>query len=242
MKLANPLHYPLAVLAGGILLVVGVRIVNLPGAVVLPLSAAVATVGALVLKAREPETLGLENPALEREILAAKEQARALAARAHDLRSEASRLLTHSTQMELLSVVQYACDRACELPNKIDELAHKFRGSASLLSATDLQNQLHKAQDRLRKTVDGPAREQLLQLTQSLKHNIQLAQQGQDAREAQVVSLARLIFDSAGVLQSMQNQLRTANLQDTAVVEDLQTLGDELKLFQENVDLLVERT
>jgi hypothetical protein len=242
MKLANPLNYPLAVLAGGILLVVGVRLAKWPGAVVIPLSVAVTTGGSAWLKSRGPEGLGLEDPALEREILAAKQQAKALAEKASDLRSEAGRLLTAATHIELLSTVQYACDRASELPDKIDELARKLSGTDSLLSVADLENQLNAAQGRLRHTTDGPAREQLLQLTQSLERNIQLAQQGEDAREAQVVNLSRMIFDSAGVLQSMQNQLRTANLSDAKAVGELQTLSDELKLFQENVDLLVKRT
>lgn len=242
MKLANPLNYPLAILVGSILLVLGVRVAKLSSIVAIPLAIGVTTFSAALLKAQESGSLGLENPALEQEILAAKQQAESLAIKASDLRSEASQLLTKTTQIELLSAVQYACDRASELPGKIDELAHKFRGSDSLFAVADLQNQLNAAHGRLRNTADGPAREQLLQLTQSLERNLQLARQGQDAREAQVVNLSRMILDSAGVLQSMQNQLRTANLNDVEVVGELQTLSDELRLFQENVDLLVERT
>jgi chromosome segregation ATPase len=239
MKLANPLNYPLAVAAGGLLLVAGVRFANLPSALVLPLSAIVATAGAVVLQSREPERLNLGNPELERELLGVKQQAKALAEKATELRAEASRLLTSSMQMELLSTVQFACDRALELPGKLDQLARRLQGKDSLLAVADLQKQLTTAQMRLRNTTDGAAKDQLRQLIQSLERNIQLAKQGQDARQAQVVSLSRLILDSAGVLQSMQNQLRTANLQDAAATEELQTLSDELKLFQENVDLLV---
>jgi hypothetical protein len=43
MKLANPLNYPLAVLAGGIVLVVGVRLANLSSVVMLPFAAVIAT-------------------------------------------------------------------------------------------------------------------------------------------------------------------------------------------------------
>jgi hypothetical protein len=35
-------------------------------------------------------------------------------------------------------------------------------------------------------------------------YNIQLTQQGQDARQAQVLSLSTLISESAGVLQTMK--------------------------------------
>jgi len=242
MKLANPLNYPLAVLAGGILLVAGARIVRLPAPVVVSLATAVAIGGATFLKSQEVEPLNLDNPTLERELLVVKQQAQDLADKAADLRAEASRLLTNSNQVDLLAAVQFACDRANELPTKIDELARRLHGANSLLSVANLQQQLHAAETRFQKTSDGVAREQLRQLTQSLERNIQLAQQGQDARQAQVLSLSRLIYDSAGVLQSMQNQLRTADLADAEVAGELHTLSHELKLFQENVDLLVAKT
>jgi hypothetical protein len=242
MKLANPLNYPLAVLVGGIVLVAGVRLANVPSVVILPLSAAIATAGAAFLKAQEPERFNLDNPELERELLSVKQQARTLADKANDLRAEASRLLASSTQLELLTSVQFACDRASELPTKIDELARRLQGSDSLLSVAELQNQLSAVDDRRRTAPDGVARNQLDQLASSLERNIQLAQAGKDARQAQVVSLSRLILDSGGVLQSMQNQLRNVNLADAQATVELKTLSDELKLFQENVDLLVERS
>jgi len=242
MKLANPLNYPLAVLAGGILLVAGVRLVRLPAPVVVPLATVVAIGGATFLKSQERKYLHLDNPALMRELLAVKQQAQDLADKAIDLRAEASRLLTSSSQIDLLSSVQFACDRASELPNKIEELAHRLQGADSLLSVANLQQQLDVAEARLQRTSDGAAREQLSQLIQSLERNIQLAQQGQDARQAQVLSLSRLIYDSAGVLQSMQNQLRTSDLADAEAAGELQTLSHELKLFQENVDLVVAKT
>jgi len=242
MKLANPLNYPLAVLAGGILLVAGARLVRLPAPILVPLAAVVTIGGATFLKSQEPKYLHLENPALMRELLAVKQQAQELADKAVDLRAEASRLLTNSSQIDLLSSVQFACDRASELPNKIEELAHRLQGADSLLSVANLQQQLDVAEARLQRTSDGAAREQLSQLIQSLERNIQLAQQGQDARQAQVLSLSRLLYDSAGVLQSMQNQLRTSDLADAEAAGALQTLSHELKLFQENVDLLVAKT
>lgn len=242
MKFANPLNYPLAVLAGGIILVAGVRLANVPSVVIVPLSAAIATAGAAFLKAQEPERLNLDNPELERELLSVKQQARALADKANDLRTEASRLLTNSLQMELLTSVQFACDRASELPAKIDELARRLQGSDSLLSVAELERQLSAVDARRQTSTAGVAKDQLNQLSSSLERNIQLAQAGQDARQAQVVSLSRLILDSGGVLQSMQNQLRGINLADAEATTELQTLSDELKLFQENVDLLVKKS
>lgn len=240
MKLANPLDYPIAVLAGATALVVGVRIAQLPSIVMLPVAAAVATAGAVVLKSREPEHFNLDNPQLERELQSVRASARALADKANALRLEAARLLSDSFAIELLAAVQLACDRAVELPAKIDQLARRLQGSDSLLSANDLQQQLGEVQSRL-KSSSGAAQEQLSKLATSLKRNIQLARQGQDARQAQVVSLSTLILDSAGVLQEMQNRLRTADLADAAQTLELRSLSDELRMFQENVDLLVSR-
>ncbi len=240
MKLANPLYYPVAVLVGAIALVVGVRVAKLPSVVMLPLAGAIATAGAAVLKSQEPERFNLDNPELERELQAVRASAKSLADKANTLRLEAAKLLTSGAQMELLASVQYACDRAVELPAKVDELARRLQGTDSLLSIQELQQQLAEVQTKLRSS-SGAAREQRAKLAASLQRNIQLARQGQDARQAQVASLSTLILDAAAVLQAMQNQLRTANLADATQATELQSLSDELRAFQENVDLLVSR-
>ncbi|MGK7873009.1 MAG: hypothetical protein AB4426_06775 [Xenococcaceae cyanobacterium] len=238
MKLANPLHYPLAVLAGGIVLFVSVRFVKLPSMVMLPVAAAIATAGAAVLKSKESETLNLDNPALERELQSVQQQAKLLAEKAETLRTESEKMLTSSTQLELLTAVQYACNRAGELPAKIDRLSHRLHGSDSLLSVEELDQQLAEVQAKQRNS-SGVARQKLNQLAESLQRNIRLAQQGEDARQAQVISLSTLIIDSAGVLQQLQNRLRTSNLSDSEEIRELQSLSDELSSIQENVDLLV---
>lgn len=237
--MANPFHYPLAVLVGAIALVIGVRVARLPSVVMLPAAAAITAIGAIALKSQEPERL-LDNPELERELQAVRASARALADRANALRLEAARLLTNADQIELLTAVQYACDRAVELPAKIDQLARRMQGADSLLSTDELQRQLAQVQTQLRSS-SGAAREQRSKLVASLRRNIQLARQGQDARQAQVANLSTLILDSAGVLQAMQNRLRTANLADAAETLELRSLSDELRDFQENVDLLITR-
>jgi chromosome segregation ATPase len=240
MRLANPLYYPLPILVGSIVLVLGVRVVRLPNLVIVPVSAAIAILGATVRKSQEPESLNVDNPELARQLQSVQLQARTLADRANALRSEAANLLTDAAQMELLVAVQYACDRANELPAKVSNLARRMQGTDSLLSVEELREQLAEVDYRLR-TSSGVAQEQLQRLAESLRRNIQLAQQGQDARQAQVVSLSTLIQDSAGVLQTMQNQLRTANLADATETEELRSLSDELRQFQDNVDLLVSK-
>ncbi|HEY9763401.1 MAG TPA: hypothetical protein V6D07_12800 [Trichocoleus sp.] len=238
MKLANPLHYPFAVLAGSVVLFSGVRLAGLPSGVMLPLSAAIATLGATVLKSRLPDTLGLDNPHLEQELQKTRQQAANLTQQAGALQAEASQLLTETHQMELLGVVQYACDRTRELPSKVDQLARRLQGKDSLLSVDDLQKQLSEA-ERKQRSSSGVAQEQWSKLAASLKRNIELAKQGEDAREAQVVSLSTLILDAAGVLQQLQNKLRTADLNSSTAADEVRSLSDEFNSMQENMDVLI---
>lgn len=239
LKLANPLHYPIAVLAGGVVLVAGVRWMRVPNSVILPTAAIVATAGATVLRLREPDAQKLATQQLQGELQVMQASAKSLAKKAEVLRQEANQFLTRgSSQLELLSTVQYVCDRALELPTKIDQLAVRLQGTDSLLSVSELQQQLLEVQSKQRSSSET-VNQHLKQLADSLKRNIQLAQAGQDARNAQVVSLYTLIQDSAGVLQQLQNKLRTSDLTSQEEVNELQHLSDELNSFQENVDLLV---
>jgi chromosome segregation ATPase len=240
MKLANPLYYPMAVLAGAIALVAGVRVARLPSVVMIPVSVVVATAGATVLQGKQPQTLGLENPALEQELQGVLAQSQGLAAKADELRAEATRLLTEINEMELLGTVQYACDRAHELPGKIEGLARRMHGSESLLSVPELQQQLQQVEAKIQSS-SGVARQSLETLATSLQRNIDLAKEGQDARQAQVVSLSTMILDAAGVLQSLQNKLRTADLTNVSEATELRSLSEEFNSYQENVDLLVFR-
>lgn len=240
MKLANPLYYPLAVLAGGISLIVGVRFLQLPSPIMLPIATGIAVAGSNFLKSREPKYLELNNPELEREITSVKTSALALANKSNELRLEVKNLLTDSFQMELLAAVQMSCDRALEVPAKIDNLAWRLQGSNSLLSLSELQQQLAEVQHKHRSS-SGVAKQHLSQLADSLKRNIQLAQEGQDTRIAQIVSISTQIQDSAGVLQRLQNKLHTSDLTDSEQINQLQLLSDELSSFQENIDLLVRK-
>lgn len=240
MKLANPLHYPLAVAIGGLVLFLGVRVGNMPVAVALPISAAIATSGAIFLKRNEPESLGFDDPELEAEIVSVKQQAVALSQQAQMLRVESSKLLTEAEQMDLLVAVQYACDRASEFPSKIDLLVQKFKGGNALLSIEDLEQQLLKVNQKLRNS-SGVSLTQLQALASGLQRNIELVRGGESAKQAQVASLATLIVDASGVLQELQNKLRVVNLSDLQQTAELRSLTDELSCFQENAELLIAK-
>ena len=233
MKLANPLHYPGAVFLGAIALVIGVRIGNLPKILMLPLAGAIAFVGASLREAQKPK-----NPALKREIINLKQQSKSLAEQATNLRRESENLLINASQIELLSTIQLVCDRAQELPVKIELITNKFQGENSLLSPRDIQRQLAEATVKQSKS-SGVARQHLEQLVVSLERNLELARQGEDTRQAQLYSLSTQVIDAAGVLQQLQNQIRTSNLDSIEDINELSNLSQELKDIQENVELLI---
>jgi hypothetical protein len=243
MKWINPLYSPAAVFLGCVTLVLGVRLVKVPSVIVLPVAIAVSTLSASLLTspAAKPDPVRnpVQNPALDAELAAMRQQAQTLAQKAQKLSAEAHQILSSSPYMELLGTVQFACERTGELPAKIDEIALQLQGEDSILSVGELQNQLREVQDKLSKKPGAAAQAQLLKLSDSLNRNIQLTQQGQDARQAQVLSLSTLISESAGVLQTMKNQLRSLDLADASQANQLQALSNELRDFQENLDLLV---
>lgn len=238
MKLVNPLHYPLAVLIGGITLVIGVRLVRLPSVIILPAAAAIATGLAIPISQQESNLPKLNNSALNRELNGVRDRANLLAVKAEVLRDEAKQMLTTSSQLELYSAIEYACDRAQELPNKINNLAQRLSGSDALLSVAELQHQLREVRTKQQQS-SGIARQQLQQLSTSLSNNLRLAQQGADARQAQVISLATLVTESAGILQNLQNRLRNSNLNNASEIEELKNLSAELTSMQDSVNVLV---
>ncbi len=238
MKLVNPLYYPLAVFAGGIALVVGVRLVQLPSYIMLPAAAAIATGLAIPLNRQVSHKIKLDNPTLAREIKSVKQQSQLLVGKAQELRIEAQQMLTSSIQLELFAAIEYACDRVVELPAKIDRLAQKLQGSDSLLSCEELTKQINEVQTKAKQS-SGVAQQQLNQLAKSLQNNLRLAQQGQDARQAQVVSLATLVTESGGILQQFQNRLRASNLDNSTEIDELKAISNELKNMQDNMDFLI---
>ncbi|WP_017293323.1 hypothetical protein [Geminocystis herdmanii] len=241
MKLVNPLNYPLGVLIGGIALFLGVRIANLSSFIMLPVSGSIVIISSMVLASKEKqveEDIDIENTALETELDNAKNQAQLLIKKSESLRLEAEKLLQDSWQLDLLTTVQYMCDRTLELPEKIERLSRRLHGGDSLLSIDDLNKQLEEVQTK-QKYSGGMALRQLKQIENTLQNNIELALEGQDAREAQVFSLVNIIIELGGILQNLQNKLRTSDLSNSEQIQELKSLSEELKNFQDNVDLLV---
>lgn len=235
-KLTNPLHYPIAVMVGGIVLVVGVRLIRLPNLLILPTSIVITTVTAGFLKGGEPDELRISQQQLQRELQLLKEEANKLITRAELLREEAGRLLTNN--MELLVSVQDTCDHITEIPDKIDELGRKITGSNSLLSLSELQIQLQEVEKKLVGS-SGVAKEQLQQLKDNITRNIQLSKSGENARQAQILNLQNLVQASAGVLQELQNKLRTSDLKNSQEIQEVKKLSEQLESYQDNFNILL---
>jgi hypothetical protein len=238
VKLVNPLYYPVAVLVGGLTLFVGVRLGNLSSLVMIPVASGVAVAGASFLKSRECEVLELDNPALEREILAVKSSALALANQANEMRLEVQKLLPDTFHVELLTTISMSCDRADELPGKLDKLVVNLHHTNSLLSIEALQQQLTEVKKKLPSS-SGVAKRHLNQLADSLKRNVKLAQEGEDTRLGRIINIATLIQDFSGVLQKLQTRLRTSDLNDAEQINGLQLIADELGSLADNLDLVV---
>jgi chromosome segregation ATPase len=238
MKLANPLNYPLAVLIAGLALFIGVRLINLSSVLMLPLSTSVAFFGSALLAAKtgNKSAIVLENKVLAKELNQLKKDALVLVSKATNLREEAKNLLQDSDQINLLITVEYICDSTSELPEKIEALIAKISGGDSLLSVKELEQKLREIKAK-EKTAQGEALKQLQQLEQNLQRNISLAEQGKSTREAQVLSLSNLISQSGGILQELQNQLRSADLNNSQTVHDLETLSQELTDIQQTISL-----
>ena len=236
--LTNPFYYPIAILCSGIVLIVGVRWLRLPNVIMLPTAAVVATATAAVLKSRQTGTASETVPVLKAELSTIRQQAQQIADKAEILRQEAESLLTGAFQLELLTAVQYACDGAAELPQKIDPFIHRFNQTDSLLSVEELQQQLAEARKKQQNS-SGVAYHQLSQLIQGLQRNIQLVEKGEDARQAQIISLSNIITELAGTLQQLQNQLRTSDLDNLEEQQTLRSLSEDISRFQENVGVLI---
>jgi hypothetical protein len=238
LKVANPLHYPLAVLAGGVMLFLGVRVARLPSLLVVPTAMALAGVGAVIRHHQEPALpLGV-SPHWEQVLRHTRQQTLDLTRQAAELHKEAQQVLLETDQIELLGLVGYTCDRTQELPNKIEQLTHRLQGRDSLLSVADLERQLVDVQEKQRHS-SGIAQEQWNKLADSLERNIQLAKQGSDTRAAQVASLSTLILDAAGLLQQLQIKLRTNDIKNSAVAAEIRTLSDEFSQVQDNISVFI---
>lgn len=242
MKLANPLYYPLSVLIGSIVLFIGVRLVQLPNQIIIPLSIGISLFFANFFQYREPKYFELDNPELEQEITAVQIAALTLANRANELRLAAKNLLTIAEHERLLATIERSCDRAIELPGKIRTIVWYLYGSNSLVSVGSLQRQLTEIQQKKMRLNSGYLEKQhLSKLAENIKRNIKLAKKGEDTRLSRIFTIYHLIEDYTVILERYDDKLSDANLRNLKEIQELKLLGDELNSLEEIIDLLVRK-
>lgn len=240
MKLANPLYYPLAVLIGAIVLFLGVRLVQLPNHIIVPLAIIISCFFAHFFQSREPKYFKLDNPELEQEITSVQIAALTLANRASELRLEAKNVLTLAEHERLLATIDRSCDRAVELPGKLRTIVWYLYGSNSLVSVSSLQRQFTEIQQKMRLS-SGLAKQHFSQLADNLKGNIKLAKKGEDTRLTRIITISHLIEDYTKILERYDHKLCNSNLKKSEEIKELQLLSDELNRLEEIIDLLVRK-
>jgi hypothetical protein len=207
LNLPNPLHFPLAVLAGGVVLVVGVRATGL--GVPISASAAVACSVAVGSLRRRSELEPQIKPGPDAE--AALEQAQAsaldLGRRSQQLGQDASARLHGPDEMETLAELQILCQRIQELPGRITTFARQLDSTgASLVPVNRLRQRLAE-EERRAKGASGVIQEQRRRLVSQLKANLDLARQGHDGREVRLLNLNLLLESASGELLALQGLL-----------------------------------
>ncbi len=203
----NPFDYPLAILAGGIILVTGVRLLQLNNYVVIPVSGAV-TVGAAIFRDRQQQQkLSLSNDPQQSLVIVAS-QAKRLAQLAAKLNTEAAKILNLDGELELLGQINYICDRLTELPKQLEN-----DESRSLLSAGAIEREL--------RTIEAKKDLKLQPLVTSLQRNLAMAREKQNLQIERRIAFVTILTEAQGSLQKVQNLLQQSsnNRQEEIAIE-----------------------
>lgn len=245
MRLVNPLHTPLAILAGAGTLLGGVLVVH-QDALPMTLAGLVVSFGVASLldavRTRPRPTHQAPTVVLEPALQSVLVQAEGLAARAERLKQEAHQRLTDSTQLELLGAILYACERAGELPAQLRPVLISLQsGGEAVFSPKELRVQLRDAEAKAAAS-QGPTRDQALRLVERLRQNLALVEQGASTREARLTELDTAVAEAAGVLLSLQTRLREGSLKTSEEAQELQALTEDFRIVQKSVQSLVGQT
>jgi len=241
VPLVNPLHYPTAIFSAALVLVLGVRVWGLPRWLMVPVAVVMALGGSWLL--REAQQPLFADPALTREIQQLRQQVNSLVQAAQKVQAEAARLLVDDPDLDLLVAVQEVCQQVQSLPQAVDQRVQCLYQTDydAVLSVADLEKQLAQVR-RPKRRVGSLAGAQLDRLEATLVRNIELAQRGQDTRLAQIAALVTLVQDTAGVLQQLQNQLRTFDIRNQQQLQQVRSLSETLQDFERQMTILVTRS
>ncbi len=242
MPLINPLHYPTAIFCAALVLVVGVRVFWLPRWLMLVVAVVIALGGSWLLHWREAQHLPLADPALSREIRELRQQVAFLVQAAQQVQAQAARLLVDAPDLDLLVAVQEVCQQVQSLPQAVEQRVQQLYQTDydAVLSVADLEKQLAQVR-RQKQRVGQLAGAQLEQLEATLVRNLEYARMGQDTRIAQITALMTLVQNTAGILQQLQNQLRTFDIQNQEQLQHVHRLSETLQGFEQQMTMLVTR-
>ncbi len=206
----RPLDDPLAVAAGGVLLVLLVRLVRLP----LPLAITAGVITAIGLAAlrhrhrHRGRRRRLHDQRLDAGMEAALIRASQLAQQAEGLRQEALVRFTDADHLDALGAVQLCCDRLAALPESLNQRRTLLdSGGGVPLPEENLARRLKREQQALRGEAEGPLRRERSRLVEQLRRNLEAARLGMDEREARLLALATRLEVIDGALHHLRRQV-----------------------------------
>lgn len=240
----DPLDEPLAVAAGGVLLVLVVKLGLLglvPGLLLGVLSALLLAALGRSLRRRPSQGQRLHDRRVEAGIDAALLRASELAAQAEALRLQAIERFTAAAQLEGLGLVQLCCERLAALPERLENRRSLLQsGGGVLLSTNDLSLRLRREEQALEREAEGPLRQERRGLVEQLRRNLSAAHQGMDEREARLLALATRQEALEGGLQQLRRQIDRQWSSEQASGAALATAIEPLDEALDQIERLLE--
>jgi hypothetical protein len=196
----NPLDHPWAIAAGGLVLVLLVRVAGLGLPLGILSGAAVSLLASWLQRLHQQRLeLGLDG---------ALDRAAGLADTALALKEEALARFTDPGHLEALGTVQLCCERLQALPERLEQRRPLLQsGGGVRLSADGLARRLATEERALQKEAEGPLRQERRRLVDQLRRNLDAARQGMDEGEARLLALATRLEAIDGGLQQLRRQI-----------------------------------
>jgi predicted membrane chloride channel (bestrophin family) len=223
MKLANPLHYPLAVLAGAGVLFVGVRAVDLPPYVAIPSAIGVAIAGSTFIqsRSRQPQLKDI------------KAVGASLSTQSRQLQADAVKLVRAADRIDLLAQVESICDRALSLSLKVETLSlPETDGSKTAEELARVEAKLTEVRQKA-KTSTGKIAVSWQELADTLTFHVNSLKEGKTVEEERVIALTSTAYKAKAALQRLDNWLKAPKESD-----ELEAIDLEFQSLHTGFDLL----
>ncbi|MEG3439194.1 hypothetical protein V0288_18860 [Pannus brasiliensis CCIBt3594] len=239
VKLTAPLQYSIAILAGGIVLVAGVRAWKIPNVVIFPAAALVTVVTAIGFKAIEPDPEKLAREEIDRELRNLKVSGQELALRAGFVRQEARQILSREVEYQkLFARIEKTCEPFAEIVPKIEEFGRQIPRKNARVCLAELKKELDSARD-LVSSSRGSARQQAEEFVTALEKNLELAKTGNSVTLAKLLQLQAIVQDATELLQDVQNKVRTIRRRGVDRVAEIGELRERLQGISRILEILI---